>query len=654
MKDYLIFTSEWVLRMVWILRWVGFAGFLVGFFNVLSLDPAHSQVEPPVQPGQLSTGLRLTDPYAILGSHYEAVGGLERLKNEKTSYSRGTIAFAKMKGIVEVWSEDVKYRRKAQYPAFTLVEGDNGQYAWSVDLNDKQIIHKDPETLKRRKISELLEDFENFNRNSPYFSLRVLGIETVQGTPCYVLETRNSINRDVYIDYFDTESFLLLKQIVKEPYLEIATVFSDFRKQDGMTYAFRSQAEISPTGKKIDVQTEELLINIPIDRNLYELPKQEIRDFTFDKGTSSEGVPVIFRNNHLILPVTLKGETRYWVLDSGADMSVIDQEVAIELDLKPQGVLLGNATSHLAEFSFLQVEAYQVQGIKFYDQTMLAYEGLASKFNDPPIIGILGYDFLSRFVTKIDFSTHHVSFYDPATFNYQGGGNKVEAPLQDRLFVFPMIINGTIQGRFGLDLGAFDVTMNYRFAHQNNFLTVPGVTRLSSDLSGVYAKRQIKTQSLDVGGYVVTNELISFPMDEGLGANSSGELDGFIGIGLLRHFTVYLDYKNQQLIFEKGKEFGKAFPVDRSGMTIGPSRDNLPEIFLVADNTPASQAGLLIGDIILGIQEKQGFRPRTVKQLQSQFQAEAGTHYVLKVLRENQEIFVMIELRDLHESPTVP
>lgn len=640
----------WFLRILWTLKCLGFAGLLAFSSYVSGLDLAESHVVGDIdQSSQSNNASTLSDPYSILAAHYDAVGGLERLKNEKTSYSRGTIRFAEMKGTVEIWSEDIKYRRKARYPSFTLLEGDNGRYAWSVDLNHKHLIHKDPETLKRRKIAELLEDFENFNPNSLFFSLRFIGVQEVKGEPCYVVETRNTINQDIYFDYFSVKTFLLLKQIVKEPYLEITDFFSDFRKQDEMTYAFRSETEISPTGKTIDIQMEELLINIPINQSMFELPEQDVRDFTFENGNSSEGVPFIFRDNIIFLPVTLRGETQHWVLDSGADMSVIDMDVAQKFGLKPEGVLLGNATSHLAEFSFVQVDGYQVQGVKLHDQTMLTHEGLASKFDDPKIIGILGYDFLSRFVTKLDYANRQVSFYDPATFTYQGHGHRVEAPLQDRLFVFPMTINGTIQGRFGLDLGSFDVTMNYGFAQNHNFLTVPGVTRLSSDLSGVYSKHQIKTKSLEIASYLVKNELLSFPMEEGPGANSSGELDGFIGNRLLRHFTVYLDYHNQQLIFEKGDDFGKEFPVDRSGMMIGLSQDNLPEIFLVAENTPAAQAGLVAGDIILGVQDAQGVMPRSVRQLQRLLRAESGTQYILKVLRGNQEIPVTIELDDLHE-----
>ena len=605
-----------------------------------------STVDAPSHPEQYS---QLTDPYSILSAHYTAVGGLERLKSEKTSYMQGTIRFAQMVGKLQVWEEGIRYRREAHYRAFSQVEGDNGRHMWSVDLNRKHLIHKDPETVKRRKIRGLLEDFENFNPYSEFFTLSFMGIQEVNGEPCYVIETRNTINRDIYYDYFSVQTFLLLKEIIKEPYLAIETFYTDFRKLNEMTYSFRSESEIAPTGKKIVIQIEELVINIPIDSDKYELPEHDVRDFTFANNINAESIPFAFVENNIFLPVALHGETHYWVLDSGADMSVIDADYADSLGLIPKGVLRGNATSSLAEFSFVNVDAYQVPGLEFHDQTILSYRGLASKFYEPEIVGILGYDFLSRVITKIDYSNRQISFYDPETFVYQGHGHRVEASLQNRLFMLTMGVNEAAQGRFGLDLGSFDVTLNYRFARKHGFLKNKGIKRFSSDLSGMFYEQQIKTQSIEIAGYQVRNELISFPLTEGIGTNSNEELDGLIGNTLLRHFTLYLDYKNQQLIFEKGVNFGQEFPVDNSGMTIGLSPNNQAKIFLVAHNTPAHHAGLLAGDIIIGINALEGAMLPSIVQIKKLFQAESGTIYTLKILRDAQPMMIQLQLKELYE-----
>ena len=622
--------------------------FVLHFFSYAHVS-AGPQSSPTDTPPQTENFPNLSDPYLILSAHYAAIGGLERLKSEKTSFMHGKIRFAEMDGELKVWSEGIQYRREVHYPAFSQIEGDNGRHMWSVDLNNKHLVHKDPETLKRRKIRGLLEDFENFNPNSEFFNLSFMGVQEVNGETCYVIETRNTINRDIYYDCFSVKTFFLLKEIIKQPYLEFTTFYRDFRKLNEMTYAFKSETEISPTGKKILIQTEEIFINLPIDHEKYELPEKDVRDFTFANNINAEALPFVFVENNIFLPVTIQGETHYWVLDSGADMSVIDADYADTLGLLPTGVLFGNATSSLAEFSFVNLGAYQLKGLELFDQTILSYKGLASKFYDPEIMGILGYDFLSRFITKVDYSNQHVSFYDPDNFVYKGSGHRVDAPLQNKLFMLPMKIDENFKGRFGLDLGSFDVSMNYLFAKRNNFMTTAGIQRLSSDISGIFYEFQIKSQSMEIAGYRVNNELITFPIKEGIGSNSNEEIDGLIGNTLLRHFTLYLDYKNQQLIFEKGDDFDYEFPVDKSGMIVGASLNNLPQVFYVAEKTPAFIAGILPGDIIVGINGLEGETLPGIVQIIKLLQAESGTEYKLKLLRDTQNITINLQLNELYK-----
>jgi len=282
-------------------------------------------------------------------------------------------------------------------------------------------------------------------------------------------------------------------------------------------------------------------------------------------------------------------------------MSVIDKDYAQKLGFKIEGQLNGHGTSNLAEFNFVEVDNFQIPGIYFKPQKMLAYKGLEKQFYEPAIIGILGYDFLSRFVSKIDYARQRLSFYHPDRFEYNGTGNIVNAPLQNKLFVIPVIINEKITGNYALDLGAFNTALNYSFAERNKLLGQKGIVRMSTDISGTLLEKQVKAKVIQIADYRIDFERFSFPMKVGKGSNSSDETAGFIGNNLLRHFNLYLDYKNQQLIFEKGENFNTVFPTDKSGMIIGRSISKQPEVVYVAENTPAAEIGIISGDIIVAI-----------------------------------------------------
>ena len=45
------------------------------------------------------------------------------------------------------------------------------------------------------------------------------------------------------------------------------------------------------------------------------------------------------------------------------------------------------------------------------------------------VVGILGFDFLSRFVTKVDYANQLISFYDPDSFKYTGNGHNIDVHI---------------------------------------------------------------------------------------------------------------------------------------------------------------------------------------------------------------------------------
>ena len=126
-------------------------------------------------------------------------------------------------------------------------------------------------------------------------------------------------------------------------------------------------------------------------------------------------------------------------------------------------------------------------------------------------------------------------------------------------------------------------------------------------------------------------------------------MDGLVGNSLLRHFVLYLDYKHQQLIFEKGDDFNFDFPNDKSGMIIGQSLDKMPEVFYVAENTPAHKAGILSEDIIVAINNLEGETLPDVVQIAKMLQADSGTEYQMKLLRNKQYIMTSLKLQDLYK-----
>ena len=48
---------------------------------------------------------QLTDPYEIMQKSYEALGGLDKFKAEKTRYTEGTLSVAGLEGTFKQWAQ---------------------------------------------------------------------------------------------------------------------------------------------------------------------------------------------------------------------------------------------------------------------------------------------------------------------------------------------------------------------------------------------------------------------------------------------------------------------------------------------------------------------------------------------------------------------
>ena len=156
--------------------------------------------------------------------------------------------------------------------------------------------------------------------------------------------------------------------------------------------------------------------------------------------------------------------------------------------------------------------------------------------------------------------------------------------------------------------------------------------------------RRFKT--LEVAGFTIENPLIDFPLQTG-GAFGGSEETGNLGNATFRHFVLYLDYKNQRMIFEKGKDFDKIFPVDRSGLQLIVSDSDAIEVFYASENSPSSKAGFQAGDLIESINGIDASYFGGVVAIRKLFQEKAGTKYSFTIKRGEETKELNMTLKDL-------
>src|SRR6185503_2913426 len=80
--------------------------------------------------------------------------------------------------------------------------------------------------------------------------------------------------------------------------------------------------------------------------------------------------------------------------------------------------------------TFLSGIGFELPGARVTDQTVVAVPlGGLTPHEGRLIEGILGYDFMSRFVVDVDYANRKIRLYDPASWVYEGEGDRIPISL---------------------------------------------------------------------------------------------------------------------------------------------------------------------------------------------------------------------------------
>lgn len=597
---------------------------------------------------------QLQDPYRILEKHYAAIGGLDRLKAEGSRYMEAEFELVGtgLEGSLKQWNRSpVMERQEMDLGVFKQISGDDGDIGWVLDNNGQLKILRDEDTVNARHLKQLMGEYAHLDPESPVFTVTLEGVQSVEGMDCYEIRIRNSINSSEQVYFIDTSEFLTRKSIIRQTDGgEFHSVFSDFRDSDGMVNAYRQDSTALPIGQKQKVTITKLELDLDIPSTLFAPPEEGSEDFRFLNGTSAENVDFLFHENHIYLQVTVNAEKKLWVLDSGAGATVIDKSFADELGLEEEGEFKGQGVNNTLELAFVTLPGMKVEGIEFDEQRVVSLDlsHLFKQLGDLEVGGILGYDFASRFVTRIDYANEKISFYHPDAFKYEGEGVVIDSPVNSHnMFTLPMSVDGGLSGIWRFDTGATGSSFHYEFAKENGLLERPGVERQSFGAGGSHVSMLQEFPGATIGGFELPALVFGVPYSAGHGALAEKSLVGNLGSNVFRHFVLYMDYDRQQIILEKGDDFGKEFPHNNSGLQYWfPNGEKRVEIRFVAAATAGDVAGFKVDDRVLSINHIPVERLDGLHAVNELMKAPPGTSYTFAILREGEELQLELILKD--------
>jgi aspartyl protease/PDZ domain-containing protein len=362
-------------------------------------------------------------------------------------------------------------------------------------------------------------------------------------------------------------------------------------------------------------------------------------------------IPFDFDSTHIILQASLNGRPPIgWILDTGADQNVINTTRLEDFGLKTYAKTITTGGGGSAEYAYATGATLGVPGVEIRNQHVAAIDqtGLERALG-MPLGGLLGFDFISRFVIEIDYDKKLLTLHDPAKWMYAGRGFVVPVEFDTGIpFTHGTISVPTkpdIPAFFVIDFGAAEtMTLTSPFVKANELDRLAcvnsGVNKTEGLENQFFTQHNVRgrIQKLTLGAMEVDDVPINMSVNTE-GAYASRNFSGTIGESTYRRYHVFLDYMRSRVIFEPTEDARKPFPERRTyGLTVLASGADLHTYTVTGVRTasPAEQAGFQKGDVISGMDgtPASGF---TLGQLRNGFAKEGERHQV-DVMRGSQKL----------------
>lgn len=375
----------------------------------------------------------------------------------------------------------------------------------------------------------------------------------------------------------------------------------------------------------------------------------------FAQARKPFAVPFVVSNNVVLVQVNVNGSKPLtFILDTGASGTVISENLAKELGLKLEGQTDASTQGGSIEAAFVKNAALRLsKDVEFPAITLavIRLSGLEAGFGRK-IDGVLGYEIFNRFIVEIDYASKIFRFHEPQTFKYSGRGKIFPITLEEGTpFVRAKIATSRTQsfeGKFLIDTGSTGtLNISSPFSVRNKLLELVPDTKaitFGALLAGKSSGRIGRINSLQFGDIVVAHPVTNFSQDtEGDDANA--EFGGTIGGEVLRRFKLIVDYSRKQIILEPNKQINEPYEFDMSGASLAAGGEGF-KIFKVRtliENSPATEAGLRVGDIITAINGKPTAE-MTLEQIRRMFRR-AEQKYELSVKRDESPLQINLKTR---------
>lgn len=346
--------------------------------------------------------------------------------------------------------------------------------------------------------------------------------------------------------------------------------------------------------------------------------------FSFPEGRKRADIPIQIHNNLVVVSVTINGTLPLkFIVDTGVRTAILTQKMfsdILELQYSRKYTIAGPGGSKLVDayitnnVSISMPGINGVPGIEGRGHTLLVLEQDMLELRNylgVDVHGILGYELFSRFVVRIDYKKRVMTLFAPEKFRVGRKYEELPMVIEDTkpFILTPISIDpkNMLTAKLLVDTGASHSLLLEPTSDKR--IVVPQYrvsTVLGRALGGIITGKTGRIESIEFGKLVMQQVITNFP-------DSNSYLDtlkhsitfrnGSVGGEILSRFTVAFNFPQGKLYLKKNHDFKKPFFLNLSGLEMKAKGSKLDvyEVMDVRELSPARQAGILQGDLIISV-----------------------------------------------------
>lgn len=500
-----------------------------------------------------------------------------------------------------------RYAEQAQLGAYTVAQGFDGQLSWRRDYGGEVGLLDGTVPRRTARTQSWLATRAYWSDAYPASRFAAPRAEAHDGRHYTVLATTPE-GADPIELWFDTDSGLLGRMVIASARTPTATALQDYRAVDGLWLPHRiitdtldGQGRADPRLRS-DVRVQRYRVDVPVPDGVY-APPAMAHESSIDDAGGTTHVPFDLINNHVYVEAEVDGQPARFLVDTGA-INLLTPSAAKRLGLTVTGRLsVHGAGDNASDLGLAQARHLRIGGAHLNNPVFHIID-LGQQINSMgvPHDGFIGYETFLRFVTTFDYDARVLSFTRPG--QYQPPANAVVLPFEqdDRA----PVLNGELDGiplRLWLDTGSRNsLSLSSPFVRTHELLEKYHASEeavVGWGLGGPGRAHPARLGALHMGDIQVTG-LVGDLSTTDKGALALADYGAILGGGVLRRFSMGIDYDTKRLYLVPNAESTRPDAFDRSGLWLQAEEDAL-RVADVAPSGAGARAGLRKDDRIVMI-----------------------------------------------------